>query len=112
MQKHKATSIVHTAGLIGAQVSRQPYRGVQVNVDGTVTVAEAARLMGIRRLIFCSMMPIYDFEKLAAGVRISEDAPSGPKNLNGATKVAREQLLNQYRGIYAIGFLSRTRSAF
>lgn len=102
LQKHNATCIVHAAGLIGAQVSRQPYRGVQVNVDGTVAVAEAARLMGIRRLIFCSTMAIYDFEKLSSGVSISEDAPLGPKNLYGATKVACEQLLNQYGGIYDI----------
>lgn len=102
LQEHKVSGIVHTAGLIGAQVSRQPYRGVQVNVNGTIAVAEAARLMGVRRLVFCSTMAIYDFEKLSVGVSIAEDALLGPKNLYGATKVACEQLLNQYGCIYDI----------
>jgi nucleoside-diphosphate-sugar epimerase len=102
VQHYRVEQVVHTAALIGAQVAQQPYRGVQVNVDGTIAVMEAARGGGVKRLIFCSSMAIYDFDRLPPGARIAEDAPLGPKNLYGATKLACEQLLNQYGAIYKI----------
>jgi UDP-glucose 4-epimerase len=101
-QRFHVDKIVHTAGLIGARVSQQPYRGIQVNVDGTIAVMEAARLNGVKRVIFCSSMAIYDFDQLPSRALISEDCPTGAKNLYGATKLACEHLLNQYGDIYNI----------
>jgi UDP-glucuronate 4-epimerase len=102
VRRFQVDKIVHTAGLIGAQVSRQPYLGIQVNLGGTIAVMEAARLNGLERLIFCSSMAIYDFERLPSKALISEDCPTGPKNLYGATKLACEQLLDQFGAIYQI----------
>jgi nucleoside-diphosphate-sugar epimerase len=99
-QQHGVECIVHTAALIGAPVSRQPYRGFEVNVGGSVAVAEAARLAGVRRLIFASSVAIYDLDRLPPGPSIVETSSVGPKNLYGATKVASEQLLDQYSRIY------------
>ena len=43
--------VVHTAALIGEAAQVVPYRGVTVNVMGTVNVAEVVRLLGIGRLV-------------------------------------------------------------
>lgn len=102
VDKQHVDRVVHTAGLIGARVSRQPYRGVQVNVDGTLAVMEAAHLGGVKRLVFCSSMAIYDFDPLPAKSLIAEDCPKGPKNLYGATKLACEHLLDQCGALYDI----------
>ncbi len=101
-QQHSVEGIVHTAALIGAPVTRQPYRGVEVNVGGSMAVAEAARLAGVRRLIFASSVAIYDLERLPAGAPIIETSPAGPKNLYGATKLASEHLLDHYGQIYGL----------
>lgn len=101
-QKHRVRCIVHTAALIGANVARQPYHSVQINVGGTVAVVEAARLAAVRRIIFCSSMAVYDFERLTSHTSITEGAPLGPKNLYGATKLASELLLDQYGKLYEI----------
>ena len=101
-QRVGATSLVHTAALIGAPVSRQPYEGVRVNVGGAVAAIEAARLAGVRRLVFCSSVAVYDFERLPPGALITEEAAAGPKNLYGATKLAGEHLLTQYGQLYDI----------
>lgn len=95
-QQFQIDTIVHTAALIGAQVSRDPYAGIQVNVNGSAAVMEAARLCRVKRLIFSSSMAIYDFDKLPEKASISEDSPIGPKNLYGATKLATEHLLTQF----------------
>ena len=46
--------IIHTAGLLLAGVKARPYTGIKINIDGTVTVLEAARLMDIKRVVFTS----------------------------------------------------------
>ncbi len=100
--RHSVSCIVHSAALVGAPVSREPFRGVQVNVGGSVTVIEAARLAQVPRVVFCSSVAIYDFEKLPPGSRITEESPVGPKNLYGATKLTSEHLINQYGNLYQI----------
>lgn len=102
VQRFHVDKIVHTAARIGARVSQQPFQGIQVNVDGTVAVMEAARLAGVKRLIYSSSMAVYDFDRLPGGAFIAEDSPLGPKNLYGATKLACEVLLNQYGQIYNV----------
>ena len=51
MQRTRAEVVIHTAGLQG---NRTPYFGFQVNLIGTLNVAEAVRLTGVRRLIHAS----------------------------------------------------------
>jgi len=48
IQKHKVDKVIHTAGLIGGKVAQPIYTGMQINVMGTINVAEAVRLTGIK----------------------------------------------------------------
>jgi UDP-glucose 4-epimerase len=63
---------------------------------------EAAHLAKARRFVFCSSMAVNDFGSPPSRARIREDAPLGPKNLYGATKLSAEILLQQYASLYAI----------
>src|SRR5215475_13800567 len=49
-------TVVHTAGLIGARVDASLYDAFHINVLGTANVAEAIRLMGVRRLVHISTL--------------------------------------------------------
>src|SRR5262249_56658882 len=60
MQKHKVDKVVHTAGLIGAKVAQPPYSGLQINVMGTINVAEAGRLTGGKRPVQNSIIGTHD----------------------------------------------------
>ena len=51
MQKYKIDKAIHTAGLIGGKVAQPIYSGMQINVMGTINVAEAVRLTGVKRLV-------------------------------------------------------------
>ena len=44
---HKVDAIIHLAGLVGPDVERHPWSSIQINLLGTVTVLECARLAGI-----------------------------------------------------------------
>src|SRR2546430_1092427 len=73
IQKHKVDKVIHTAGLIGGKVAQPLYTGMQINVMGTINVAEAVRLTGVKRLVQISTMGGYGrrppgSEAIAGGV--------------------------------------------
>lgn len=70
---------------------RQPEKTFAVNVLGTVRVAEAARQVGIRRMVFTSSREVYGEPKT---LPVAEDAPLNPKNIYGASKIAAELYLS------------------
>lgn len=70
---------------------RNPDRTFEVNVLGTIRMAEAARRAGVRRLVFTSSREVYGDP---ASLPVAENAPLKPKNVYGASKVAAEMFLN------------------
>ena len=61
VQQSRATCIVHTAALLGAAADNAPYTACKVNVDGTVNVMEAARLTGVKRVVYTSTLGVYNW---------------------------------------------------
>lgn len=99
LQQCGASCIIHTAALLGAAVDSAPYTACKVNVVGTVNVMEAARLTGVKRVVFTSTQGVYD--RRATGP-MTEDQPLGPNALYGATKLAAELLALKYGQRYGI----------
>jgi nucleoside-diphosphate-sugar epimerase len=99
MQKNKIDTVVHTAGLIGGRVAEALYTGLQINVMGTINVAEAVRLTGVRRLVLISTMGVYD-RRQESSSPITEDFPRGEGNPYGNSKVAKELMVESYQQLY------------
>lgn len=91
--------VVHTAGLIGGLAQRQPWQAVGVNVIGTVHVAEAARLAGIRRVVYTSTHGVYDFGK-KPDEPMTEASPVSDETVYAACKLAAEHLLRAWSRVY------------
>ena len=92
LRKYGIDTVVHTAGLIGKKVAEHPFTGFTVNVQGSVHVAEAVRVLELKRLIFLSSFGVYSGKVAAAGP-LTEDFPLDGSGLYGATKVANEHIL-------------------
>lgn len=92
IQSHRIDTVVHTAGLIGNRVGDSIYNGVQINLGGTLNVAEAVRLTGVRRLVHISTFGVYDRRRDTVEP-VSEVFPLGPGRAYGNIKVAKELLL-------------------
>jgi nucleoside-diphosphate-sugar epimerase len=99
MQTHKATTVVHTAGIIGGNVDAMMYPALQINVMGTINVAEAVRLTGVRRLVHVSTFGVYDMRRDVPKV-MPEDFHRGHGRAYGNSKVAKELLLEAYQAKY------------
>jgi len=96
MQTYKVTTVLHTAGLIGGAVADPIYNGLQINVVGTINVAEAIRLTGVKRLIQISTMGVYD-RRREGGDPIDEGFYRGEGNAYGNSKVAKELMVEAYQ---------------
>ena len=99
IQTNKIDKVIHTAGLIGGKVAQPIYTGMQINVMGTINVAEAVRLTGVKRLVHISTFGIYDRRKGEPGP-IDESFPRGPGEPYGNSKVAKELMVEAYQRMY------------
>jgi UDP-glucose 4-epimerase len=99
IQKHRVDTVIHTAGLIGGKVAQPIYTGMQINVMGTINVAEAVRLTGVKRLVQISTFGVYD-RRGGEPNPIDESFHRGPGEAYGNSKVAKELMVEAYQRLY------------
>ena len=100
LRESKADRIVHTAAYpmltIGAQ--QNPYGAIQINIMGTVNILEAARTMGIERVVVVSSGVLA--QSLTGGGDSGdpafEEAYPRPSTFYAATKQAVESMAANY----------------
>jgi UDP-glucose 4-epimerase len=96
IQKYECDTVIHTAGVIGGKVANPIYTGFQINIMGTINVAEAVRLTGVKRLVQISSVGIYD-RRQGEPNPIDESFRRGPGEAYGNSSVARELIVEAYQ---------------
>jgi UDP-glucose 4-epimerase len=100
IKRNNISHIVHAAAFVGAVSQANPALSIQVNVNGTVNVLEAARLFDIRRVVFTSAKGVYGPLTGEYGYPtyrpIPEDMPKNPKRIYDAAKQMGEHLCRYY----------------
>lgn len=92
--------ICHLAAQAGARYSiDNPAKYVQTNIQGTLNVFEAARLKGIKNIIFASSSSVYGNNPVPWR---EEQAVDQPINPYGASKRATEILAYTYHYLYGL----------
>ena len=92
---HKVDTILNTASVIGKRVGDPIHFGYSLNVGGTLAVADAARLTGIKRVIHASTFGAYNWRKITEGP-VAEDNPLGQGTAYSNSKVSQEMILEAY----------------
>ena len=88
---HSIDAVIHFAGLKSvAESVDQPLRYYQKNIDGTLVLCEAMQKYGIQNLVFSSSATVYGDPEI---VPINENAPVGPFNPYGRSKLFIEEIL-------------------
>jgi UDP-glucuronate 4-epimerase len=104
VQRHSVEAIIHTAAASGPMVRAEtPFEVCQWNVMGTVGIYEAARLFGLRRVVYCSSNAVYGHT--GPGL-VGEERPLHPLSIYGATKAAGELLGESYAIQFGLDVLS------
>jgi len=102
IQDFKCETVLHTAGIIGSKVDQMMYSALQINIQGTMNVAEAVRLTGVQRLVHVSTFGVYDMRRADVPKVLDEDFHRGQGRAYGNSKVCKELILESYRARYGI----------
>jgi UDP-glucose 4-epimerase len=93
-------AIIHLAALVSVQESMaNPTLNHVLNVSATHVVAEAARLSGVRRIVFASSAAVYGNNEELPLREVSDKNPISPY---GAAKLASEALLLGHGNAFGI----------
>ena len=105
LKDHRVDRIIHTAGMSHPGLSIDfPITTFSANMEGTLSVFEAARLSGISRVVNFSSECAYG--NLEAGLPVHEATKPNPTTPYGVTKVAGELLGGVYNENYQMSVVS------
>jgi nucleoside-diphosphate-sugar epimerase len=90
LKKHKPNCIVHTAAVLRNVFEKQPILGVSINTVGVASIILAAANAGVKRIILCSSLSVYDYSSQVKPV--AENQPLKPNGLYDATKLSGEYI--------------------
>jgi nucleoside-diphosphate-sugar epimerase len=112
MRKLAPDVVVHGGAISGAMLATgDPALMFDVNVSGTLNIAEAMRRSGLARLVFLSSNAVY--ADAATRDPVEEGGPVGPNDPYGASKLAAENILRAYAMTNGIATISlRISSVF
>ncbi len=96
IRQYNIDRVVHLAALLLHDVNASPLSGMKVNCEGTVNVFEAARLLGLKKVVWISSGSVFGPPEAYREEFIPNDAPHYPQNLYGATKSIDEQFAAYY----------------
>jgi UDP-glucose 4-epimerase len=92
-------AVMHFAAFIEAGESmKDPGRFFKNNFGNSLQLMETAVRAGVKRFVFSSTAAVYQ----SSEEPLNEDAPLGPANVYGQTKLMTEQALEWYRQIHGL----------
>lgn len=95
--------LFHQAALCVTQCAEQPRLAVEVLVNGTFNVLEAAAASGVQKIVAASTARVYGDPDY---VPIDERHPFNNHTLYGACKIANEQLLHAFHELYGLPYVA------
>ncbi len=97
-------AVVHLAALPRVQFSiEHPFETQHVNVDGTLSVLESARVAGVKRIVYAASSSAYGDQ---ATMPLVETMPAQPKSPYGLHKYVGELMMKVWHDIHGIETVS------
>jgi UDP-glucose 4-epimerase len=100
IRQYNIDKAAHLAALLLHDVNANPLSGLKTNCEGTVNVFEAARLLGLKKVVWISSGSVFGPPESYSQEFIPNDAPHYPQNLYGATKSMDETFAAYYADRY------------
>jgi UDP-glucose 4-epimerase len=95
--------VFHQAALRITQCADEPTHAVQVMVDGTQNIVEAAVRHGVKKVVAASSASVYGEPQY---LPMDELHPFNNRTLYGMAKIANEQLLRAYSDMHGLPYIA------
>lgn len=105
MERHQVDRIIHLAFILGEPDQFKPVAYLNVQCMGTANVFEAARLHGVKRLVYASSAAVYGHNPPDWTEVTEDDAPT-PNTMYGACKLWGEHIAEVYTNRYGLDIIS------
>jgi nucleoside-diphosphate-sugar epimerase len=101
--KHRIERIAHCAAITSGpeREAGEPAAIVEVNVRGTISVLDAARRHGVKRVVYTSSGAVYG-ESLYRLTRLYEESPALPLTLYAITKFSAERICARLKELWEL----------
>jgi threonine 3-dehydrogenase len=101
VKENEVEGIFHLGSMLSTPSDNNPWASFQVNVVGTMHVLEAARLFGVKRMVFPSSIVTFG---LGAGEVLTDETIQRPITMYGSGKLYGELLGRFYRRKFGLDF--------
>ena len=102
LKDNNVEKVVHMAAIMILEFNANPLLGVKVNCEGTASVFEAARFLGLKKVVWPSSGSVFGPPEKYRQEYIPNDAPHYPQNIYGAAKSFDEFVAAYYSNRYGL----------
>ena len=103
LETYQIDRVVHSAAILARTCQENPALAVKVNVVGSLNVLEAARRLGLTRVVMASSIAVYGN---TTSEPIDETHPLNPTTVYGSAKVLVEACGQAYRKNHGLEFVA------
>jgi nucleoside-diphosphate-sugar epimerase len=94
--------IIHLGYVLPPESELQPRTALRVNTLGTANVFEAARVLGLERVVYASSVAVYGDQANFGERPVTETDHGAPMNIYGATKLLNDIVAERFAERYAL----------
>ena len=102
LRAHSVETVVHLASPLATVTESRPRQAVDGMIKPHMTVLEACRLAGARRVVWASSVGVFGRVHDYPAARIANDAPHFPLTVYGAAKSFLESLSHHYTVLHGL----------
>lgn len=100
--KHRPEYVSHQASLMILDSNKFPHKAIDTNITGTFNIIQACNEFGVKKLTYGSSASVYGDPRF---IPVTEDHPFDNRTLYGATKIAKEALMNSWAYSHGVSFV-------
>jgi nucleoside-diphosphate-sugar epimerase len=104
MQQYKIDRLINWAFIMVTELQGEPRLVTKVNVLGMNNAFEAAKLMGVKRVVYASSETVYGPQAQYGMRPVTEDDITNPTHSYAVSKLYAEICAGQYQRLYGMSF--------
>jgi nucleoside-diphosphate-sugar epimerase len=104
MKRYKIDRLINWAFIMVTELQGEPRLVTKVNVLGMSNAFEAAKIMGIKRVVYASSETVYGPQAMYGMREVTEDDATNPTHSYAVAKLYAEIMAGQYTRLYGMNF--------